>query len=236
MKKFILLPDAAKGLRKTVLTRLLLLAGFVVMIVFVVPMIQSGNTTVDLSAWLTLVMLGIVLCVSYYFSLQRMKRSLASYQLTITDDSITREMSIVPAITIPIKDIRKITRNHDGSITITGNSALNAIGIPASVERKEELENLLAAIMPLTDKLSSSVWLKYQYFFVLLIVGFLYGSYMIENKYLSSAMGILFVGFMVYSWVVTQRSKNVSKRIKLTSYLMILPVYSVIMRLIDLWG
>lgn len=236
MKKFILLPDAAKSLRKILLTRLLLLAGVVVMVVFVVPMILSGNTTVDLSSWLTLLMLGIVLTGTYYFSLQRMKQSLSSYQLTIADDSITREMSIVPAITIATKDIRKISRNHDGSFTIMGKSALNAIGIPASVERREELEILLAEIMPLTDKSSSSVWLKYQYFIVLVIVGFLYGSYMIKDKYLSSAMGILFIGLMVYSWVVMQRSNNVSKRIKLTSYLMILPIYSVIMRLVALWG
>src|SRR5690348_10829915 len=122
MKKFILLPDAAKGLRKTLLTRLLLLAGIVVMVVFVVPMILSGEATFDLSSGLTLLLLGIALTISYYFSLQRMKRSLSSYQLTIADDSITREMSIVPAITIAIKDIRKISRNHDGSITIVGKS------------------------------------------------------------------------------------------------------------------
>ncbi|MEJ1242498.1 hypothetical protein WBG78_30395 [Chryseolinea sp. T2] len=236
MKKFILPPDAAKGLHKILLTRLLSLAGVVIMVLFVLPRILSGDASFDLSTGLTLLITGFALTISYYFSLQRMKQSLSSYQLTIADDSITREMSIVPPITIAIKDIQSITRNNDGSITITGKSALNAIGIPASVERKEELQMLLAEIMPLTDKSNNSVWLKYQYFIVLLIVGFLYGSYMIRDKYISSAMGILFIGLMVYSWVVMQRSNNVSKRIKLSSYLMILPMYSVIMRLIALWA
>lgn len=235
MKQFTLLPDAANVLRKTLLSRLLFMTGIVIIAVFIVPMVLSGEFSVDLSTGITLVIIAVMLAITYKLGLQRAKRMLSTYRLTIAEDSITREISNMPTLTLRVDEIQKISRNADGSYTIKGNSALNAIGIPSGVEGREELELMLAAIMPLTITSNTTIWLRYQYLIILLVVGFMYGSYMVENKYLATFMGVVFISMMCYSWIVQQRSKNVSKRVRMFSYLMIIPVISVIMRLITLW-
>jgi hypothetical protein len=65
MKYFTLLPEAANGLRKALLNRLLFLAGIVVTVVFIAPMALSGDTTVNLSSVITLILLSIILAVVY---------------------------------------------------------------------------------------------------------------------------------------------------------------------------
>jgi len=235
MKYFTLLPEAANGLRKTLLIRLLFMAGIVITIVFIVPMVLSGETGFSLSTGITLILLSIILAVVYKLGLKRMKGMLSTYKLTITEDTVTREIKDMPTLSIPVSEIQKISRNADGSYTIAGKSALNAIGIPPLVERRAELELMLEAIKPMTVKTNTSIWLRYQYFIIVLVLGAMYGTYMVENRFLATILGVAFLAVMGYSWFVQQRSKNVTKRIRLFSYLMIIPVISVIERLIKLW-
>jgi len=235
MKHFTLLPEAANGLRKALLYRLLFMTGIVVTVVFIVPMVLSGETSFNLSSGITLILLSIILAVVYKLGLKRMKRMLSTYKLTITEDSVTREIKNMPTLCIPVSEIQRISRNADGSYTIAGKSALNAIGIPPLVERRAELELMLEAIKPMTVKTNTSLWLKYQYFIILIVLGAMYGTYMVENRYVATTLGVAFLAVMGYSWFVQQRSKNVSNRTRLFSYLMIIPVISVIERLIKLW-
>jgi hypothetical protein len=235
MKHFALLPEAANGLRKALLNRLLFLAVIVVTVVFIVPMALSGETSINLSSVITLVLLSFILAIAYKLGLTRMKRMLLTYKLTITEDSVTREIKDTPTLSIPVNEIQKISRNADGSYTIEGKSALNAIGIPPLVERRAELELLLASIRPMTVKANTTIWLGYEYLVILIVLGGLFGTYMVENRSLATTLGVAFLGVTAYSWFVQQRSKNVSNRMRLLSYLMIIPVIAVIERIIKLW-
>ncbi|HTF17887.1 MAG TPA: hypothetical protein VK658_07430 [Chryseolinea sp.] len=66
MKQFTLLPSAAEGLRKALLIRMLFLGGVVITVVFIVPMIMTGDTTFNLAEWITLLFFLALSPIMYF--------------------------------------------------------------------------------------------------------------------------------------------------------------------------
>jgi hypothetical protein len=237
MHQFSILPTAVNDLKRKLIQTLLFLFAVVIMVFVVIPWVASGEVTaVDSGTMLTvLIVLPAILGFTYFNGLKRQKAMLASYKLTITDDTISREMINVPALVIQKKDVREIIKRADGSITIIADSKLNAIGISLHIERKEELEGILNSIKPMTVK-TTAVWYQtYSLAIAMVLVTLMFSSFYLENKFLSSAAGAVFVGVMAYSFIVIHKSKNVDTRTKRLSYFMLIPLFSVIGSLITKW-
>jgi len=160
---------------------------------------------------------------------------LATYKLIITEDSITREMLNTPTISIPIAGVKEIIKSANGAYTILGDSKINAIGISTEIEHKEELEQLLSAIKPLTVKTSTPWHQTYQLPIAFVVLALMFASFYVGNLYVSTLCGVLFSSFMIYSFIVLQKSKNIDIRAKRLSYFILIPLLSVIGAVIMKW-
>jgi len=235
MNQFVLLPEAAKGLRKALLIRAVLTGSIILFVVVILPMIYSGHYQLGLGDGPAIIMAAGVMVVVYLSGLTRAKDLLASYKLTITEDSIVRDINKVPTIVIPFKDIQNITHCANGSFVIKGSSLLNAIVVPPKIERAEELAGLLGYIKPLTIESSAFPWQKFQPIFTVLFIGVMLGAFLSDNKYLVLTFSIVFVGVMCSAFIVVHRSKNFDNRTRIAMYVGIIPVIAVLIRLIALW-
>jgi hypothetical protein len=236
MHQFSVLPTAHKELQRKLAQRILFLFIIMLIVLVVVPWLRSEEiTNVDPSTVFTLVIMLPILAFTFYNALKKQKAMLASYKLTIPDESITREMINVPVLVIHRQDIREITKNVDGTISVIGDSKLNAIGVPSRIEKKEELEILLSSIKPMTVKTSANWYQRYPFVIVTAVVALMFSVFYLENKFLSSVTGVAFVGVMIYCLIVIQKSKNVDTRTKRLSYFVIIPLLSVIGSLIMKW-
>ena len=115
-----------------------------------------------------------------------------------------------------------------GAFSIIGSSKINAIGVPASILRRDELELLLAQIKPLTLKTSAHWMQKYQLLLVVCLIGLLFLAMSAENKLIAIITGIIMLGAMTYSLVVTQVSKNIDARTKRLSWMTLIPIVSIL--------
>jgi hypothetical protein len=234
MHQFTVLPQALKELEKNIFKRILFLVAIVVLVLFILPSIMSGKSP-DLSTWLTLLLMSVVMTFVLFYSLKKQKIILSSYKLTVNEASISREMVNTPIIVIQIEDIKEIKKDGKGAISIIGNSKINAIGIPTHIERKLELEQLLQAIRPIIEKTPSSLLQPLQYLVALAGIGLMYASYYMEDKYISTVAGVLFCALMIYSFIILLKSKNIDNRTKRLSYFILIPLMSVIGSLIMKW-
>lgn len=235
MHQFSVLPTFAKDLQRKLLPILLLLPIMMLFVVVGLPLLRSEEVTFDSSTVLTLLMFMAILVFTFINSLKRQKAMFGSYKLTIMEERISREMINMPVLVIHRKDIRDIVKNADGTISIIGDSKLNIIGIPAHIERKEELEVILNNIKTITVKTVTPWYQRYILFLAMAIVGLIFSVFSLENKFLSSVGGLCFVALMIYSFVVIQKSKNVDTRTKRWSYIVIIPVLSILGGIIAWW-
>ena len=238
MHYFKIKPESIDGFRKPVIIKSLMLFVCVIFLVVILPELLSDAETKWDGSWLYMVILfGALFVFTIYMSLKKQKASLESYRLTITDDALTREVLNTDTITIVRRDVQEIIQNANGSLTIIGASKINAIGVPAQIERKEELTSLLTAIMPFTVKTSTPWLAKFQFPIALLIVGLLFLSFYVNNKFIAAIGAFVFCVVMIFSFIVIQKSKNVDKKIKRMSYIMFIPllsiIYSVISKLME---
>jgi hypothetical protein len=236
MHQFSVGPGGFKELQKAIINRILFLLAIVVLVLFVLPMIISGTMALpSASTWFTLMFMLPILGFTLYNGLKRQRAMLATYKLIITEDSITREMLNAPTISIPIKEVREIIKAANGAYAILGDSKINAIAVSTEIERKEELEQLLSAIKPLTIKMSTPWHQTFQFPIAFVALALMFASFYIGNRYVSTLCGVAFSSFMIYSFVVLQKSKNIDVRAKRLSYFMLIPLLSVIGSMIMKW-
>lgn len=229
--EFTIHPEGMKQLQKKTIIRLTILFAFIMgLILFLNAPSETEEQQVNTLPYLAVLFLGIT-GFSIYNGLQRQKRMLSSYKLTITDDAITREMANVPTITIPKAEVTDIIKN-DSAYTIIGTSKINAIGIPAQVNDAATLEELLMHVRPLTVK-SSRQWLnKYAWYVMLPAMGVMFLAFRSTNETISLLGGAAIVVVLTYSLIVIQRSKNVDTRTKRMSWFVLIPLLSILAGLI----
>jgi hypothetical protein len=146
-----------------------------------------------------------------------------TYRLTITDDAVIREQDNTPAITIPKNSIKKIIRMSSGAYCVIGASRLNAIAIPAQIEDRDNLGQLLSGIIPITVKTSGTALQWFYTALGLLAVGAAFMGLTSEHKIVFTISAITLCAVMLWGFVVIHRSKNVDRRMKRMSYIMIIP-------------
>lgn len=238
MQDFTIKPDGFNQFRKTILLRMCAVMIMIILIVFFLPWLMAGgegSAGISSATWLTLVLLSAAMTYSLFTTLKKQKAQLLSYKLTITEEHITRELMNTPTITLLKKDVREILKNADGSFAIIGDSKLNAIGVPAPIERKEELEALLTQINALTVK-STTPWLqKLQLPIAFAVTALMFATFYIQNKYIATFTGLIVTVIMIYSSILIRKSKNIDSKTKRISYMMLIPLLAVIGSVILKW-
>ena len=126
----------------------------VVLPMAIVLSIRSNGFTTNLETILFVVPILIgILFLAVYIGVKRTKKQFESFNLLINKNEIIRRQLYVKIkeISIPINEVKSITINKSGGITIKGNSdsPLQMIFVPKQIESFEELKRMLSNISPI---------------------------------------------------------------------------------------
>jgi hypothetical protein len=187
---------------------------------------QNSNNYIVLP--LTVVIVLGALFVGLYISKQRQKQIFESYELLLDDSGITRNQYNTQTISVRYGDIKEITKNADGSITIKVVQNADVIGIPKQIDGLAQLELRLSEIMPVTALTTTPFTQKYQGI-VSLVTLLLYGAVFIsDDKFIVGVCGGLLIALLGYSFVKLQRNKNVDKTTKSLMWIVVWVMISLI--------
>jgi hypothetical protein len=225
MHEFVISKEGLSKLKKALIKRILLFTGITSLLVILVSVSISGAN--DGLVYIIGILI-ISIAYSVYSNTKKQQAMFESYKLIITDDAITREQLNTPSITILKKDITEIVKSKNGSFGIVGPSKLNPIGIPAQLERIDELEILLHEIRSITINKVAPLALWIQLGILALAGILLYGTFKVENNIISGLAGLGAVSYLIYSYVIIQRSKNIDRRTKLLSHVIWVPILSLL--------
>ena len=183
----------------------------------------------------TAVILTAVLSFTGYNSVRRQGQIFESYRLTITEHEITREQLRTPTITIAKASVKEIVKGSNGAFVIRGDSRLNAIIVPAQLERREDLQAILAEIQPIITKTSTPWLAKFLLPIAMLFVVLIFAGFINENKIISGISGLALAGLMLWGFIVIQRSKQFDRRLKRLSYVILIPFLSILAGVVLQW-
>ncbi|HEY9006553.1 MAG TPA: hypothetical protein VIM75_10475 [Ohtaekwangia sp.] len=231
MQQFTITEEGLKKLQKKILTSTIPFYLFLLLVIAILSGVLSGSG-VNSSGLILLLIFVPIFTITIFINIKRQKAVLSSYRLTITEDSITREMHNTPSIVLLHKNIQEIVKNANGSFAIIADSKINAIGVPQYIERSEELEQLLVSIKPLKVKTSTPWYQKYPFVLPVTVIGLIGASFYSNNQYLQIVGIAGFVATLIFGFIVIQKSKNVDLRLKRMSYIALIPILSMLYALI----
>lgn len=168
------------------------------------------------------------LAFGLFKGLKRQKLIFYSYDLTISEDAITREQALTSPISIPTSEIQQVIKSSMGTFLIKGKTPQDVIGIPSQIENSEALESILSELHCITFSDDKSFSQKYQWVFPLLTVALMAIIYISTNKILVGISGTTLTTGLIYSLVTTQLSKQIDKKTKRTMWLVLVVILSAI--------
>jgi hypothetical protein len=187
-----------------------------------------ANDPLDYIVYLPIVVFIAVLGFGMYRGLKRMKKLFGSYELSITDNLISREQLNTPTISIYINEVQEIVKRRRGGYFIKGEKASDLIIVPKQIEDPEQLEQVLEKIKPIASKGKGLTQLKLQAYLTLVSLGLLICVNVTENKVIVALAGTLFIAITIYNFIQTLKSKNVDYRTKRNRWVSLLAVLFVI--------
>lgn len=107
--------------------------------------------------------------------------------------------------------------------------------IPVYIERRDELEAVFATFKPLSVQTQVPLLRKFYPVIVFALAAAMFGAFIVENRLISTMLGLLYLGVTGYSFFVMHRSKNVDRRLRLTSYVSLIPAAVIVWRMINQW-
>ena len=191
---------------------------------------NSSNHSNDFIIYLFLI--PIIICVLAYGinkGIKRQKEIFESYKLTITDNEVIREQANTPTIVIPNNSIKSIKKNSNGTLTIIGTNPTKTIGVPPQLENFKKLSQLLSDFSPINDSSNMSFIHKYKGILVsLIMILLMIAVYTSTNKLIVGLSGAILTLGLGYSLYLIQISKNIDRKTKKGTWLLLIVLYSII--------
>jgi hypothetical protein len=174
------------------------------------------------------------LLVGGYLGWKRIREQFRSYTLTITDTEIIRVQKNTPTITHLKSDISEIIKQHNGSFSIKKQSINDMIGVPPQIDDYDKLEGLLNQIMPIKIN-DSKTWIeKFAIPIAVVNLILLLCAMYSTNVYLVTISGTIVLISLVYSLFIVNNNKNIESRTRRLMYISIIPMLSIIGRMVVL--
>lgn len=190
---------------------------------------NSSRQSSDVNVLPFMIPILLVVIVNGIFKgLRRQKELFESYKLIVNEDEIVREQKNTPTISISHNEIKSITKNSKGILTIVGNSKTEIIGVPTQIDNSERLEQLLSQIHLITNSDKQSFSQKYNVLVTLLTIGLMASVYLSTNKLIVGITGTLLLLILSYSFYEIRTNKNVDKKTKKITWWLILVLISII--------
>lgn len=181
--KFKLDPLQYPALQKKMLIRSVALVAFLLAVISVYTMKDANHE--DLIFWIgNLIFILFLYAWMVWRGIKKRKAIYDSYSINIDEQGITRVQYKWTDLLIPLSEITAIKKKTDGKFVIKGisNDPLKKIHIPAQIENYHKLEEVLAAIKPITTDVKTAWWERYTFLLSLLIALPVMGVYFVDNK------------------------------------------------------
>jgi len=170
----------------------------------------------------------IVLAIRLKGAFKKQKALFESFTLTVSPNFIGREQLNTATIVIQASDIREITKNKKGCITIRGSENRNVIYVPAQIENLAELEVDLMALGPIVVTNRKPFVQRIAWLISFLTLGLMVTVYTASHKMVVGLSGALVTAMMLWSLVEVQRSKNIDRKSKRSMWWILVLLLSVI--------
>ena len=234
MQTFKIRQSGFKEIRKTILARTIPL--LLIVLAFGITIASRSLDYTDILPYY-IPFIIILLALGIYRGLNRQKKLLTSYTLTITNNLITREQVNTPTISIYFNNIKEISKNKNGVFTIKGIDKEDVIIIPSQIDNYFQLEATLQSISQIVAKDKVSLFQKYQSLTSLLTVGLMLCVYTVNNKIIVALTGTMLITIMIWSLIKIRNSKNIDSKTKKIFWWSLIVLASVIaMMIIKLTG
>lgn len=230
-QQFRVRPDGFAEIRKRILIRAIPVLLIAITLGLVISQVNNQDKETDINI-LPFFIPAVVLIagLSLRSGLNKQKKLLESYLLTIDDNVITRQQLSTPEITIYFHEVKEILKNQRGGIAIKGFDATDIIYIPAQIERYAELETLLNQVKPVTAPGAATSALAKILSPIISLSGLvLLGIvYLVENKIAVGIAGTGCIILMSWSLIQIQRSKNVDTKTKKRRWILLIVIFAVL--------
>ena len=174
----------------------------------------------------------IVVCVgiSLWASIRRQRKMWNTYELDISEDTITRTQHNVPTITIAKDEIQYIVESAEGLIVIKSAETNQMILIPGSIAERDELKKTLADFGAI-QKISARKKNKWISTIPVTAITLFIAFFATKEEIIVLPSGLLLIAFLIWAFITIQRNKNFDKLTKRSSYFIFLVLLSIIGRL-----
>lgn len=198
---------------------------------------EQSIQLIDVIAYLPMVIFIAILAFGLTRMLKKAKKTLDSYELTISENLIAREQLNTPTISIYINEVQEIIKRKKGGFYIKGEKARDFIIVPKQIENPEQLELALEKIKPLVSKGKGINQLKWQALLNLASLALLITLNVSFNHIIVAISGTLFLAITVYNFIQAQKSKNIDYRTKRTKWIgLVLSFFAIYIMYIKLTG
>ncbi|MFT3702633.1 MAG: hypothetical protein QM802_09695 [Agriterribacter sp.] len=218
--------DGLKEIRKQTLIKTLPVLLIALTVGITISSINSKNAGIALPIFIPFMMVTVGFGI--YRGGKRQGNLLESYQLTLTNNLITREQANTPTVSIYFNEIKEIVKNKNGSFVIRGKDSSDVIGIPAQIENYSELEDTLMQIKPFGGNVINSFLQRYGIAISFFTMALMLCVYTVTNKIIVAISGTILVAILLWSFYEIRKSKNIDARTKRGMWWLLLVLASII--------
>ncbi|MBW4891380.1 hypothetical protein KXQ82_16750 [Mucilaginibacter sp. HMF5004] len=168
-----------------------------------------------------------------YRGVKSQKHSFESIQLITDNETLTRLQFSKPSIIIRYDDITSIEKSNDGYLIIKSNNSNGKLIIPSQIENIIELEIILNNIIQVKSKPRYQLVNYKALGTIMMAIIMMICVYLSDNKIIVGISGLGIVVLMAYAFYQLRTNKSIDDKSKLTSWILLIVIASVIGILYD---
>jgi hypothetical protein len=139
-------------LKKRILTKAIPLVSISALVGLSISSFSEKNQPIDLYTWIIIILFTSALMIfAVAKSIKAQKENYNNYLLTVGSDSLSRQQSNLPSITLFFNEITQITEDKYGDLLVKGQKNSQIIAISAFIENYDEVKSLLQSVHPVAE-------------------------------------------------------------------------------------
>jgi hypothetical protein len=160
--------------------------------------------------------------------IQRQKKMVMSYTITVSDHEITREQLDTRPLTINFMEIKEITRTRKGHLMIRGLTRTDFIAVPNWIDNYAQLEKQLQTLAPVEEKTREYPYATVRALLGVIAIPLMIGALLAKDKVIVGVCAALAAGLLGWSFYEIRVSKNMPENIRRRSWTYLVVMASIL--------
>jgi hypothetical protein len=190
------------------------------------PEINSTLQPIELLISLPIVLL--VVCVALYFNYRRKRAVLQKFRLFLERDCLTRTGPGLADLSLFRDEVVEIVETQETGIAVFPSERGRGIYVPAGLIGYDEVRAMLSQWKDITARPKPSLRQWAPIGATVLLIGVGVATFVLESPYLVLPLGSAFIGFLLYSLWLIERSPQLNRRAKLSAWMVFFPIFSIV--------